>query len=382
MISLLRHIFKAKYQTLNYLEIDAQNIISNYDYLQSLQPEAALFPVLKANAYGHGLKELCTILNHTNAQMVALDSYPEAQIAYKYFKGKILLLSEMPLSLYRHCNFKRTEFVVYNEVTLRHLAKYKKKANVHLFINTGMNREGIKDLASFIEENRNYLDAVNISGACSHLATANERNLLNTEQEELFMENVDLLRQNGYFPKWLHLGNSAGVFNLDNRLLTAFRPGLALYGYNPLTRDDETTRPLKPALEAFSHISAIQALKPGDNISYGDNKAKIKTNIATIPFGYYEGLDRRLAKKVSFQVSNNEEFEASIAGQVCMNMTLLDLGLEEVEIGDEVKVISAQRDDSNSIENLAEVMDTISYEVLIKLNANIRRYLINLPKIR
>ena len=88
MISKLKKIIKPKYETLNKITIKRASIINNFRILQKAQPQAVIFPVLKSNAYGHGLKEICEILNDTKAPMVALDSFPEAQVAYKYFKKR------------------------------------------------------------------------------------------------------------------------------------------------------------------------------------------------------------------------------------------------------------------------------------------------------
>jgi alanine racemase len=385
MMNFIRQLIKPKYETLNRVEIDAANIVANFNYLKSLQPEAEIFPVLKANAYGHGLKEMCKILNQTSAKMIAVDSYPEAQIAYRYFNGRILILGEMPLKVYDYTRFKRTEFIVYNETTLKHLARYGKRAHIHLFVNSGMNREGIKDVRSFIANNKKYLDKVEITGLCSHLASADSLSVMNDAQEDSFMEALDILKIAGYFPRWIHLGNSAAVFKSENKFLTAFRPGLALYGYSPFANDEinEKVQPLKPALEVFSRIVSIQALAANESVSYDETyRSSTESRVAAIPFGYFEGLDRRLSNRAQFLVSGNEKFFAHVAGRVCMNLTCLEVGNHSIKVGDEVKLVSKQPNDPNSVINLASLMETISYEVLVKLQINIRKSIINLSNIK
>jgi len=379
-INFLRNLIRPKYETLNRLEIDAVKIIANYNYLKSLQKEAAIFPVLKANAYGFGLKEVCQILNYTSAPMIAVDSYPEAQIAYRYFKKKVLILNEMPNRAYHYTKLKRTEYVVYTEATLRYLARFKKKARIHLFVNSGMNREGIKDISKFISDNRRYLDKVEVSGFCTHLASADSRSILNTSQEDFFMDSLAILRAAGYFPSWIHLGNSAALFWSDNRLLTAFRPGIALYGYSPFLDDEEAARPLKPALEIYSKIISIQDVEVNESVSYNETyKASKSGQIAIIPFGYYEGLDRRLSNQAEFLIDGNGLFWARVAGRVCMNLTCLDVSNYNAQIGDEVQVVSSNPEAVNSVDNLASLMDTNVYEFLVKINQGIRRIVKNLP---
>lgn len=385
MLEFIRRLVKPRYGTLNYLEIKADRLLANYAYLQSLQPEAEIFPVLKSNAYGHGLKEVCLILNSSKAKMVAVDSYPEAQIVYRYFRGKVLILGEMPLKAYDYCRLERTEFVVYNSATLKYLARFGRKARVHLFVNSGMNREGLQDMSAFIASHKKYLDRVQVSGLCSHLASAEENSPLNSRQETVFRDSLNALRQAGFFPRWVHLGNSAAIFTMDDKLLTAFRAGLSFYGYSPFADDPDGNREaaakasrLRPALEAYSQLVAVQELKAGESVSYNESyRAPSDTRIGVIPFGYFEGLDRRLSNQAKFLVrTKDENFWSVVAGRICMNLACLDLGSHAASIGDLVQIVSARTEDPNSITNLAHLSATIPYEVLVRFQANIRRKIV------
>lgn len=288
----------------------------------------------------------------------------------------------MPLRAYDYCHLNKTEFVVYNDKTLRHLARYRKRAKIHLFFNSGMNREGIKDMAGFIAANQQYLDAVDIVGFCSHLSSAEENSVFNQEQENKFFQGLMILREAGYFPTWIHLGNSAAALTLENTLLTAYRPGLALYGYDPIDDDENSgfrsNNHLQPALQLFSTIIFIQNLQPDEVVSYNASyRTTQETNIGIIPFGYFEGLDRRLSNKGEFCVVNSQGRNwVKVAGKVCMNMTCLDLGESDVRKGDAVMIISDKKEDPNSAQSIAKLMGTIPYEVLVKLQANIRREII------
>lgn len=382
MIAYLRQLIKPKYPTLNRLEISAEAIKNNLEFLQAQQPHAKMIPVVKSNAYGHGLKEVCIILNRLGVEMVALDSFPEAQIAYRYFKGRVLLLGEMQIPAYRHLNWSRTEICVYNEETLRALATLGTKPKVHLFVNTGMNREGIKDLPSFWSKNSQLLSKVEISGLCSHLADGEGDGTLNDKQLKVFFESHDFLTSQEVSPKWIHLGNSAGVFALKDKRLNAFRPGLALYGYNPFTPESihyEEAKKLQPALRLLSTVVAVQKIQPGESVSYNAAyKAENETNIAVIPFGYYEGLDRRLSNLADFYfIKDKKKIPLKLAGKVCMNLSCLDAGGEDsVCPGDTVVLVSMDKSDDNSLENLAKLQGTIPYELLVKFQANIRRNIV------
>lgn len=379
MINFLRQFLKPKYETLNSIEISKENILNNFKVLQENQKEAAIFPVLKSNAYGHGLKEICQILNDSDAPMVAVDSFPEAQVAYHYFKRKVLILGEMPPKVYSYCKLKRTEFCVYNQSSLKALASLG-KAKIHLFINSGMNREGIKNLPAFLSENKDLLKKVEIAGFCSHLLAAEEGSISNNQQLSVFLDNLKILREAGYNPKWVHLGNSAGIFTLKNENLTAFRSGLALYGYSPLSKsspDYYKTEALKPALSLTSTIISLQDLEAGETVSYnGIYVAEHKTKIAVIPFGYYEGLPRKLSGRAIFMLKKDEtKLPVKIAGNICMNLTCLDLGDLGGEIGDKIEIVSAIKNKPNSLDNFAVLSDKIIYELLVGLQSNIRRYI-------
>jgi len=378
MLSFLKNLIKPKYKTLNFIEIKAANLLANFNFLQSCQPQAEIFPILKSNAYGHGLKEVCLILNKSKAKMIAVDSYPEAQIAYRYFKGKVLILGEMPLAVFKYAKLNRTEFVVYREETLRYLSRYGKRAKIHLFVNSGMNREGVKHLEKFIERNKEYLIKISVNGFCSHLASADSDSELNKRQEKNFFTALDFFEKAGFSPRYVHLGNSAGVFIFKDKRLTAFRPGLAFYGYSPFLNNKHEIPELKPALEIFSHLLLIQEINNQEPVSY--NEAYIsqqKTQIGLIPFGYFEGLDRRLSNQANFEILNKKRtFLAKVAGKVCMNLSCLDLKNNQAEEGDLVRIITASKNKPNSLSNLAKISNAGPYESLVRIQSNIRRRII------
>jgi len=380
MIDFIKKIIKPKYWPLNEIQIIKNNILENFCYLQSLQKNADIFPVLKSNAYGHGLKEICKILNESSAKAVIVDSFPEAQIAYKNFKRKVIVLNEMPLAAYKYCRFDRSEFCLYNEETVKHLADNHPGANIHLFVNTGMNREGISDFSDFVDKTKKYLDKLNVVGLCSHLASADSDSDLNKKQTDVFFNCLEILNANGFFPKFVHLGNSAGIFILDDPRLTAYRAGIALYGYNvfaPGHRAYNIAAKLKPALKLLSTILVAQKLKPGDSVSYNETYSLDRTaGIAVIPFGYYEGLDRRLSNLAEFKVLAEKPFMAKVAGRICMNSTCLDCQNNKFSRGDRVEIISLDNASSNSVVNLAELEKTIPYEILVRLQSNIHREII------
>jgi len=127
---------------MNMIYVDRSAILDNYTLLKKLQPQAELFPVLKSNAYGHGIKHIAKILNKTDAPYLVVDSYPEYMLVKKYSKKNILLLGETLPENYRHFDYKKVTFCVYNIKSLEALGRSGKPVKIHLFVNTGMYREG------------------------------------------------------------------------------------------------------------------------------------------------------------------------------------------------------------------------------------------------
>jgi len=381
MFCFLANLFRKKYNGSNVIQIIKENILHNYNLLQSQQPQAEIFPVLKSNAYGHGIKEICSILKETNAKMIAVNSLEETLKVYRFSKKKVLVISELSHHDYRYCNLKRTEFYVYNLETLKFLTKFCKQVKIHLFVNTGMNREGISDLKLFLEKSQKYLKKIKIVGLCSQLASTEENSALHKKQEAKFFECLEILNEKKIYPTWLHLGNSAGTFSLKDKRFTAFRTGISFYGYNVFSKNAqeyEHSQKLKPALKIKSKITAMQNLQKGDSVAGHETfKVKKDTTIATIPFGYYEGLDCRLSNQGILSLKNKKEsFYASIAGHIDMNISCLNCENNHVNLGDEVEIFSELIDKKNSIQNFANIMKITPYEILVKLAPHIYREII------
>jgi alanine racemase len=121
---------------MNVMSVSKQAVLDNYNFLQSLKPLDAIFPVLKSNAYGHGIEEIAGILKDTPAPYLCVDSYPEYQIARKYSNKDILIIGETLPENYRFFDHKHTAISVYNISTLKYLAKKSRPRRVHLFLNT------------------------------------------------------------------------------------------------------------------------------------------------------------------------------------------------------------------------------------------------------
>ncbi len=156
------------------------------------------------------------------------------------------------------------------------------------------------------------------------------------------------------------------------------RPGIGFYGVNPLSEEDpmhDVMSGVQPALKLISKITKIHELKPGDSVSYNHAfTAEKDMKIGVIPVGYYEGLPRSLSN--SGHLKHEDDF-LLITGRVCMNHAMLDITDIDVDIGDEITVISSDKLDSNSIEQLSKDYYFFSYGLLVKLSSNMERVIVD-----
>lgn len=366
-------------RSLNTIRIEKQKIIDNLTYLQSLHPEDALFPVLKSNAYGHGLKQVASILKHTGVDYICVDSFPEYQIVKDYAKKKVLILGETVPENYSHYDPRRATLAIYNIETLQELIASWKQWKIHLFLNTGMNREGIQkgQLNAFLEL-LTKSKHITLEWVMSHFANADEVDSnFNNTQIQCFKTMYTSIEQQFPHVRYRHICNSAWIAKINDPFFNAHRTGLALYGYSPLSKDDAHCSifdALQPALSITSTITAINTLHPWDMVSYsGKRSAKETTTTATIPFGYYEWLSRSLCNQ--WQVERQGHYLAMI-GNICMNLSCLHTEDNAIVIGDQITVISSNIDSPNTIASFAKKTNTIPYEILVKLNEKVRRIIV------
>ncbi len=380
MIKRLRNLLTPTIQSLNWVELDSAVLVNNYRYLQALHPDDILIPVLKSNAYGHGLSEVCCILKKVKPDLVAVDSYPEYQIVRDGLSSDILIIGEMDHSVYRQLDPKRIVLAVYRVDTLQHLISLGKSWRVHLFLNTGMNREGIQQ--DQLDEFLNLLSwsQIQLEGVMSHLAYGDSDDVsFVNPQVERFKTMYDVVLSYGFSPMYRHINNSGGLLQCDDDFWTAHRSGLALYGYNPTQVKGERSKvrggwiELQPVMSVWSSVVAIQQVNDGASVGYdGMWIAWDDETIATIPFGYTEGLWRAVSGE--WKIKHAWGY-LDCAGRISMNLSSW-VGGDAVHVWDEVCMISDQLEDDNSFVVLAEQCGTIVYEVLVRIDRGMRRKII------
>lgn len=372
----------SSYESLNIIEIKKDHIIHNFRHIQSLQPDHTIIPVVKSNAYGHGLQQICTILNtfsNKELPLIAVDSYPEYQIVADTTQKDILVLWETLTSNYHLYNPSRTHLAVGTLEVLQALIDTKKHRNIHLFLNTGMNREGFQE--DTLQQALTLLQTTNqlhVVGVMSHLANADmSDNYFTDKQIQTFKSLSHHITHHGHHPIYIHIWSSAWLVKIEDNFFTTSRPWIALYGYNPLEPQDpyyKTYNNLKPALSLEITITSLQHIKQGEWVSYGMKRISDSDTItATLPFGYNEGLPRN--SSWWYTVYHNNKYYPLI-GTICMNLSIIDTKWDNFNIGDTIELIGYGENKKNTIQELAKINHTIPYTILTGLDSRLKRVII------
>lgn len=378
MFNLLPRL-KRQYYYLNKIELSRGRLLQNYQYLSGLENEFKIAPVLKSNAYGHGLIQIAKILDFQGAPFFCVDSLPEAyKLKKSGIKTPILIMDYVDPENFKIRNFPFS-FAVDDIETLKILDRYQTGARIHVKVDTGMSREGVRldQWAQFLEQLR-QLKNIKVEGLMSHFASVKgEDDPLFKLQLKKYKIAKQLFLEAGFNATWYHLGATEAILQPQTRktikeLTNLGRAGKAIYGFSINSSDNN----LKPVLTLETKISLIKSLSAGDRVGYdGTFEAKNKTLMAILPIGYYDGVDRRLSERGVVLVDN---IACPILGRVSMNMTSVDISkVKNPFVGQEVIVYSKSPKDPNSILNSAKICDTIPHEILVHLQDSIRRIIVD-----
>jgi len=207
---------------------------------------------------------------------------------------------------------------------------------------------------------------IKVPGIYSHLATADKpQDSLAIKQIQAFQ---DLIKD---VPLIRHLANSGGTVYFPEAHLDMVRPSLITFGYVP-EPCPASLQEIKPCFSLKAKVSYFKVVKPGEGISYGHSYVTTKqTRIVTIPVGYGDGYRRSLSNKGSVLIRGKR---FPICGTICMDQFMVDVGDQEVFVGDEVVLIGKQGNEEITLKEVAQLCDTIPYEILCMFNERIPRF--------
>ncbi len=363
------------YRTYAHIDIDA--IRHNLEELKRKIPEGTLsLAIVKADAYGHGAVGVSKALQNEVDYFGIAELMEAVELREAGVKKPILVLSYTSPYLYEtliNNQLTQTIFNYDDAVELSKAAvKLKKIAKVHIAVDTGMSRIGFfcnKESVDIVKR-INDLPNIYIEGIFSHYACADCEDRSTTEkQTRIFKEFISSLEENGMVIPIKHLCNSAGILTCDEKF-NMVRMGIVLYGLYP----DECVRDgsvdLKPAMKIVSHVIHVKEVPEGSGVSYGHTYfTDKKTKIATVCIGYADGYSRFLSNKG--RVLINGEY-APVIGRVCMDQLMIDVtNLTNVSVGDEVVVLGESGENKITAEEIAELTNTINYEVVCQFQKRV-----------
>lgn len=367
---------KKQYYPLNTVEISQKALLRNYSYLSNLAKDMQIAPVLKSNAYGHGLLQVAKILDQVSPPFFSVDSIYEAyELLKNHVKTKILIMGYVnPENL----KVKKLPFsyVVYEKGLIEVISKYQPHAGVHIFVDTGMHREGIdvSALPALLAHIKKF-NNIRVEGIMSHFAESERYESKNTQQQvRIFQVAQDLVRKAGFSPQWTHMGNSSASLHsskYNGKIGNLVRAGIAMYGIDPKGKNTQ----LQPVLQFISTLAQIKDVRKGEKIGYSFTyTAKKEMRIGILPVGYYDGVDRRFSSMGFVQIRGTL---CHILGRVSMNLTAIDVGnVKAPQIGERVIIFSSNRSDKNSVNNAAKMCETIPYDLLVRLASSTRRIVV------
>lgn len=381
--SLLRK-FEREFATHNLIEVSRSALLHNVDLFADLGGKQVI-PVLKANAYGHGIELVATALKERRLPYIAVDGYFEALRIREVSDQPVLVMGAILPENYARMKYDNFAFVVQDEATIHALGKIGKRVKVHVECNTGMNRYGAKpDDAVRLARRIQQYPNLQLEGVMSHLADADGDDPATVDRAvDQFDACVEAVRAIGANLTMVHVAQSAGSFKARSKYATMMRLGIGLYGINPFPRDHalyaKLRNGLRPALKLTSTITKINELEKGDKVSYNYTfTAPKKMKIGVLPLGYYEGVWTliRGAGKQAGDVKIGDKF-TPIVGRVCMNHTMISLDDIETAVGDTVVIYSNNPEDRNAVDNIAHEYGLFNYAILTTLNSAVRRVLVD-----
>jgi len=359
----------------------------NYQALQALVgPQVRLLPMIKAEAYGHGLVETAKVLAESGADAFGVADLDEGiRLREAGVQGQVFVF------LGSYCFAELIDYdltpIVFDLANIRALSAYAEKRNrivgVHLKVDTGMGRLGVMlDEVGLYFKEIEKMPGVFLSGLLSHFPLADQLESSSTKEQNSLFEQLDKDPEfSGFGPDngVRHIANSAAIINAPWTHHGMVRPGISLYGYYPSA--DVLSRKticLKPVMSFATKIVQLKNVPMGYGVSYGHLFTTSRpSRLAVLPVGYADGYLRCLTGRADVLIRGRR---APVCGRVCMNATVVDVtDIPDVQVLDEVVLMGAQTYDELSGEITADEvagwMDTISYEVLCLFgNSNQRVY--------
>jgi alanine racemase len=369
--------------SLTWIEIDKKNLEHNFKQFKKIANHSELWPVVKSNAYGHGLSEVIKILDKDkNASGFMVVNLEEALQAVKLTKKPIMVLSyfAMDEDMLKKLAHKKISLPVYDLDMvdyLEHLGKkLKSKFDINIKIDCGTSRLGFK--AESAEEAIEYVTKqkhLRLHSIFTHYAESEaEDKSFTREQFNIFNEIAGK-----YFDIKMHSACSASAISMPETQQDIVRVGIGLYGLWPSQatrqRGEQLGIKLRPVMSFKSKVVQIKDLRKGDSVGYNRTYTCSEScKLAILPVGYNEGYSRLFSNKAKVLIKGKRY---SVRGNICMNLAMIELPAStHIKVGEQVTLLGHDGHDDISAEELAELSQTINYEVVTKIKKELPRQIV------
>jgi len=364
----------------NWIEIDLDNLQSNIRYVWSLLPPGVkmLLPV-KADAYGHGSLAISFAAMDAGIDFLGVAHLFEGiALRENGIKARVLILgpcleTDFPFLLKNNLTPSISSYETAKKLSTLNSQLSTPKQKIHIQIDTGMHRFGIKH--DNVDEVKKICELPNleVEGMYSHLATADmPEHFAMEKQLARFDKLIEELEKAGLRPPLCHIANSPATLLFTGKThYDMVRPGIALYGYDPMGKFPSEF-PLKPVLRLRSTVRALRRVEAGEGVSYGHFfVAKKNMPVATVAIGYGDGYLRGEPNKGVIFIRGKA---CPILGRVCMDACMVDASeVPDIEIGDIAECINGEFSEQISVESFAAEHKTISYEITTRMARRLYR---------
>jgi alanine racemase len=359
------------------VEVDLKILAENFKAIKSHIGKSKIMPVLKANAYGHGLVRVAKLYEELKADYLGVAVVEEGILLREMgIKIPILVLggvwgNQIPLFLKHNLTITASSIDKLKQID-ETASQMKSKAIVHLKIDTGMERIGVHyyNAEKFLEAAYSYKN-INVEGIYSHFTTAESSDLTFTKlQLERFNEVLNYFNKKSIKPPLRHISNSGAILQLPEANLDMVRPGIMLFGVYP-SKNIKKTIAVKPALTWKSLVVYFKVIKAGNAVGYGLTwKSDHNIRAVTIPVGYGDGYFRSMSHKVKVLLHGKLY---PVIGNISMDQIVVNIENDSAYNSDEVILLGSDGKNFITAEELAEWAGTIPYEILTNINTRVPR---------
>ena len=362
--------------------VDLAALRANVARLRDASPSAQMMAVVKADGYGHGLVPCARAALDGGAAWLGVALLDEALLLRAAgIESRILAWLGTPDDAWSECVASDIDLSANAEWALAVIAAaargHGRVARVHLKIDAGLGRSGstVADWPALVDAARSLQSegVLDVVGIWSHLAYADEPNHPTVKkQAEVFEEALAYAASRGLTPEYRHLANTAATLNSPQLHYDLVRPGIGVYGLSPgLATGRVEQLGLTPIMTLRGRFALVKRVLAGHGVSYGhEYVTERETTLGLVPLGYADGIPRRATNVGPVFAAGRRRI---IAGRVCMDQFVIELGDDHAEAGDEVVLFGSGAHGEPTAEDWARVCDTIGYEIVTRIGPRVRR---------